>query len=104
MSTDLYIKPFAKSGIEVFVPANDEIDIIHNKIFSEIEIGLIKDSTRELILGYVQKLKDSHKIQALILGCTELPLMFPNDELGIPFINTTQLHIDSIIKYCINKL
>ncbi len=104
MGTDLYIKPFMKSGIEIFIPKDNEQTIINEKIFSELEIGIVKQATKELFLSYIQRMIDLHEIEALILGCTELPLMFPNDELGIPFINTTKLHIESIIKCSVNRL
>jgi len=101
MGTDLYHKPFFEQGIEVFVPGEDEQETIHNKIFSELEIGLRKESTHELILGYIRDLIVRHQIEGLILGCTELPIMFPKDELGIPFINTTKLHIEGIVDFCL---
>ena len=104
MGSELYTKPMMENGIKIFIPDENEIKIIHEKIFSELEIGIIKQSTKDLFLSYIQNMIDKHHIQALILGCTELPHMFPNDELGIPFINTTKLHIESIINYSINRL
>ena len=44
-----------------------------------------------------------HSIDALILGCTELPLILNKDEFGIPFLNTTAIHAKSIVDYCIGK-
>jgi aspartate/glutamate racemase len=38
-----------------------------------------------------------------ILGCTELPLILNQDEFGIPFLNTTAIHAESIVRYCIGK-
>lgn len=104
MESDLYKKPMQENDIEIFMPAHRDQKIIHDKIFAELEIGIIKQETKDNFLSYVQQMIDDHNIEALILGCTELPLMFPNDELGIPFINTTKLHIESIIKYSINKI
>lgn len=44
---------------------------------------------------------DTHVTEALILGCTELPPILPDEAHGIPFLNTTAIHIDSIVKYCL---
>ena len=46
---------------------------------------------------------DKEAIDSLILGCTELPLILDKDEYGIPFLNTTAIHTDSIVEYCIEK-
>ena len=37
-------------------------------------------------------------IDALVLGCTELPLILTKDEFGIPFLNTTAVHVDAIVR------
>jgi aspartate racemase len=36
---------------------------------------------------------------SLIPGCTELPLILPATEFGIPFLNTTAIHCASIIDF-----
>ena len=36
-----------------------------------------------------------------ILGCTELPLILDKEACGIPFLNTTAIHAESIVKYCL---
>jgi aspartate racemase len=46
---------------------------------------------------------DKHSIDGLILGCTELPLILNKDEFGIPFLNTTAIHAESIVSYCLGK-
>lgn len=51
----------------------------------------------------VKKMIERHSIDALILGCTELPLILDKDEFGIPFLNTTAIHAESIVNYCIGN-
>jgi aspartate racemase len=63
-------------------------------------LGIIKDSTREELLSIVKKMIDVHAIDSVILGCTELPLILPKDEFGIPFLNTTAIHAESIVEFC----
>lgn len=101
MEADFYKKPFQSQGIEVIIPSEDERDLIQNRLFTEIELGIIKDSTREELLGIAKRMIDDDEIDSLILGCTELPLILPDSEHGIPFLNTTAIHCESIIKYCV---
>jgi aspartate racemase len=42
-------------------------------------------------------------IDALILGCTELPLILPGEAHGIPFLNTTAIHVESIVRHCLES-
>ena len=104
MQTSFYADVFNQSGIELVVPDSNDIEIINNKLFTEIELGLFKDETKTLILDIVQKMIEHHNIEALILGCTEFPLMFTKDEyLNIPFINTTRVHVAEIVNYCLSE-
>ena len=43
-------------------------------------------------------MKKQNGIQGLILGGTELPLILTdNSSLGIPFLDTTQIHIEAVL-------
>lgn len=103
MGSDFYQKPFYDVGMSVVVPEEGDQKFIHEKLFSEIELGIIKDSTRNGLLAIVKRMVDKEAIDSLILGCTELPLILDKDEYGIPFLNTTAIHTDSIVEYCITK-
>jgi len=101
MESDFFQKTFSEYGISIALPDKEEQELIHNKLFSEIELGIIKGSTKEELLAIVQRMINRHSIDSLILGCTELPLILTGDEFGIPFLNTTAIHSESIVKYCI---
>jgi aspartate racemase len=40
-------------------------------------------------------------IEAIVLGCTELPLKLQEDAFGIPFLNTTAIHVQAIVEVCL---
>ena len=103
MEAEFYKTPFTSKGISIVVPSGDDQQYIHNKLFSEIELGIIKESTRSEILTIVEKMVIEGKIDGLVLGCTELPLILTKSEFGIPFLNTTAIHCLSIVEYCIRK-
>ncbi len=103
MESDFFQKAFHNVGISVIVPMKDEIQLIHHKLMSEIELGIIRDSTRQEFLSIVKRMINEDSIDGLILGCTELPRILEKDEYGIPFLKTTAIHIDSIVDYCIGN-
>lgn len=103
MDSDFYTKPFTSKDMSVIVPVDEEKELIHHRLFSEIELGIFKDTTRNELLNIVKRMVDENKIDSLILGCTELPLILTKDEFDIPFLNTTAIHCESIVNYCINR-
>ena len=103
MESDFFMKTFSGRGMSIVAPDKNDREFIHNKLMTEIELGIFKDSTRDDVLSIVKRLIERDSIDSLILGCTELPLILDRDEYGIPFLNTTAIHADSIVKYCIGK-
>ncbi len=103
MQADFFQKPFQSRGMTVVVPSAEEQQFIHNKLFSEIELGIIKDETREAFLVIIKRMIVEDGIDSIILGCTELPLILPSEAHGIPFLNTTAIHVEAIVKYCLGE-
>lgn len=100
MKATFYQDVFRKSGIEVVLPSDDDKDLIDQKLFSEIELGIFKDETRELLIRIIEKMVREHRIDSMILGCTELPLILTQPVYaGIPMLNTTQIHVNEIVRY-----
>jgi aspartate racemase len=103
MESDFFQSPFSGKGMDVVVPGKEDQALIHDRLFSEIELGIIKDSTRQELLAIVKRMIDRDSIDSLILGCTELPLILDRDEFGIHFLNTTAIHVESIVNFCLDK-
>lgn len=101
MQSDFYQRAFSPKGLTIIVPKSEEQQEIHHKLMDEIELGIIKDTTRQQLLDIVDRMVRDDEIDSLILGCTELPLILDKAEYGIPFLNTTSIHVDSIVQYCL---
>jgi len=97
MQSSFYQAEFDQSGILLVTPSEKEQQYIHQKLMTEIEQGVFLDSTREDLLKIVKRMLVEDSIDGVILGCTELPLILTKDEFGIPFLNTTKIHVESII-------
>lgn len=101
MRASFFPEVFAGNDISVMAPREEEQDYIQHKLMTEIELGEFHEETRRGLLKIVKRMVDEESIQGLILGCTELPLILTRDEFGIPFLNTTKIHVESAIKYCL---
>jgi aspartate racemase len=103
MEASFYPDAFKKYDIEVVMPDKRDRGLINRKLFTEIELGIFKDETRTMLIEIIEKMVHKQQIDALILGCTEFPLILPeNSYAGIPMLNTTQIHVDAIIKQCLS--
>jgi aspartate racemase len=101
MNATFFPDVFKKEGIEVIMPDSEDKELINEKLFSEIELGIFKDDTRELLITIIEKMVREQHIDSLILGCTEFPLILDKETYaGIPMLNTTKIHVESIVKYC----
>ena len=93
-------KPFYKDklknefGINVILPSLSEQKIINDIIYDELCKGLIKENSKQKLLGIISEHK-KEGAQAVILGCTELPNIVKTAE--IPVINTTKIHCLEIV-------
>ena len=101
MDASFFPDVFKRQGIEVVVPAKEDREIINYKLFSEIELGVFKDDTRNMLIGIIEKMVHEQRIDSLILGCTEFPLILTDSVYaGIPMLNTTRIHVNAITRYC----
>ena len=99
MEGRFYPDVFSKEGIDLIVPQPDDRAYIHDKYMNELLQGIILPETRQGLLAIVDRMKQSDAVQGLILGGTELPLILRDgDSSGIPFLDTTQIHVRSLVE------
>lgn len=98
MEADFFKKPFRESHIEVVTPTASEIEFIAEKISTELEKGVVRELTRTIFLGIVERMKQEQGIEAIVLGCTELPLLFEGVSLPVESLDTLEIHIGTLIK------
>lgn len=97
MEADFFKKPFRKAGIEVVTPNGEERAYIADRILGELEMGIVREDTAKHILKIMEHMAAEQQIEAVILGCTELPLLFAERKAPVPLLDTMQIHIDALI-------
>ena len=103
MRSDLYPESFRKLGMKIYTPDTSEQDYIHEKIFSELNKGVVSEDTKKRFSDIVESMIEKDAIDGLVLGCTELPLIFDREYFGINYYNTVDIHVESIINYCFDE-
>ena len=98
MERDFYKKPFERVGINVVIPNEDERRFIDEKIASELEYGTVLPETLERFVGIIGRMAADDGIEAVILGCTELPLLLNDSVSPIPCLDTVKIHANTLIE------
>jgi aspartate racemase len=83
-------------AIEVLAPGEEDIDTIHQIIYSELCAGKIKASSRRVCADIISRLMNKGA-EGIVLGCTELPLLIRPGDTHAPIFDTTRLHAEAAV-------
>lgn len=103
MRSGLYTRAFNELGIEAFVPDERGQAEVYGIIFPNLENGIVLPKEKERLLEISGKLIKEHQADALVLGCTELPLAIKPGDLDTLILDTAQIHIKSIVRAILNE-
>ncbi len=93
-----YPESFSARNIDIVVPMGEDQDYVHDKYMSELVHAVYLDQTRKGILRIVARLRESEGIEAVILGGTELPLLFRDFPITpVPFLDTMKIHVEEVV-------
>ena len=97
MEQDYMKKDFREAGIEVFIPDEDDRKLVAKRIFEELELGIVKESTLSEFQNIIDKMRSQYGVEAVVLGCTELPLLLNSNNCSIPCLDSVEIHINDLI-------
>ena len=97
VESDMYPRALAEAGITTVLPDEDERQFLEHTIYNELAIGRVTPELRRRYHEICSRHLAEDSIDAVILGCTELPLVIAPDELPIVVLDTTVIHVDAIL-------
>lgn len=98
----VYGNVLTKMGIACTYPTEDDQQLIMSLIYDYVKAG--KDYPHpKLIYAMVNRLK-AQDIQALVLGCTELPILFAKLDTVLPVVDPTDILARAVIRFSGCKL
>jgi aspartate racemase len=82
------------------MPTPAERELVHGIYFGELVAGVVRDESREAISAIVATMRDRDRIDAVILGGTELALILTEPTCaGVPVLNTAQIHVEAAVDW-----
>lgn len=89
-----------KFGLDVIIPAEDEIEIVHRVIYDELCAGIIKPDSKQKYAAIIKRLITAGA-RGIILGCTEIGLLVKPGDSSVPLFDTTEIHAKAAVKYAL---
>lgn len=87
--TGIYHQHFKKFNIEVISPEEKDKEEVMKAIYA-VKAGDLSEGTKINIISIAQKLIDEGA-EAIITGCTEIPLILKEGDVSVPIIDPTQV-------------
>ena len=93
---EIYNKYFKKYNIEVISPEEKDKEEVMRVIYA-VKAGNLSEEVKKSIISIAQKLIDKGA-EAIIAGCTEIPLILKEENFSVPLIDPTQVLAKAAVK------
>ena len=90
-----------KFSIRTVIPDEKHLDQAHYYVSKELTQGVFSQEAKDFFLRQMDLLK-SKGAEGVILGCTELPILFKGTDYDIPLLSTTELHANMAIDFILS--
>lgn len=102
MQGDFYKNKLAEFNIETVVPNERQQELIHKIIYTELTHGIINDNSRKRYLHIINSIRQNNKIEGVILGCTEIPLLIKQEHTNLKVFDTTAIHAKAAVELALS--
>ena len=91
VDSDVYPEKLGAQGLEAVRPTVQERDTINSVIMDELVRGTFTPSGVAAHQAVIARLKAEEGCDAVVLGCTEIPLIIADDNSALPTLDSTRL-------------
>jgi aspartate racemase len=99
MEGSFYPAVSARYGVDVVAPSHADREWVHKAYVEELLKGEFRDDTRQRFISLVTRLRDEERVDGVILGGTELPLLLSTPTIAeLQALDTTALHVEAIVR------
>lgn len=101
VESEVYPDKLAARGIEFVRPTAEEREEVNRIIFDELVYGTFKPEAVRTFQSLYSRMKDE-SCDAVVLGCTEIPLIMSDDNSPLPTLDSTRLLARAALKHATN--
>lgn len=103
MESSLYSDALAVRDIRAVRPPSDQIELIDTIIFQELVRGRFTLSSRAVYVDVIERLARAG-CDAVVLGCTEIPLSIAPNDSPLPTLSSTSLLAEAAVSTAVRGL
>jgi len=103
MTGPVYPDAFRKLGLSCEIPEKQERERIDSIIFKELVNGVFTEKSRLYFNDVIQNFKQTG-CDAVVLGCTEIPLLVEANDCPLPTLDSTRLLARAALRKAIEKV
>jgi aspartate racemase len=100
VESDVYPEKLTACGLEYVRPNPADRDAINRIIFDELVYGIFRPESIACFQQVIQRLKQEG-CDAVVLGCTEIPLIINDTNSSLPTLDSTRLLARATLKYAV---
>jgi aspartate racemase len=100
MKAGFYEQRLASQGIRMDLPGPDDFEFVNNTIYNEMGKGVFLPETKKSYLTIMNKAAAAG-VKAIILGCTEIPMLLKQEECPLPVFDTLLLHATAAVDFAL---
>lgn len=98
MEGGIYSHRLMQLGIDVVIPGKDDRVRLQDVIRTELVAGLFTSGSRLFVQRVIAGMA-AKGAEAVILGCTELPLLISEHQTAVPLLDSTRLLAQAALRY-----
>jgi aspartate racemase len=103
MEQDFYRGRLAeRHGLEVLVPPEPDLTLVHDVIYDELCQGVVSDASREQYRRIIREL-EAAGAEGIVYGCTEIDLLVGPEDAAVPVFDTTQIHVEAALSWALGR-
>jgi aspartate racemase len=98
MEDPFMVDHLRNKGIEAVTPDKADRDALHRIIYDELIKGVVTEASRKRVRAMIEAAGE-HEADAVIFGCTEIGMLFPPTDAGLPGYDTLELHARALVDF-----
>jgi aspartate racemase len=91
-----------KYGLTVETPSDTDRSFIHEAIYRELCLGVVREETRRHACDIIRRLI-AQGANGIILGCTELGMLLMPADSPVPLFDSTRLHAAAALEWALKE-
>lgn len=104
MEQDFYkARLSSKHGLKVIIPSKDSRETVHTIIYNELCLGKMLKASKKKLCQVIDDLQRKGA-EGVILGCTELPLLFQGRDAPLPVFDTITIHAQKAVSMALEEM